>query len=175
MRKPFFIITALIVTTIVCYGIAVLNSFEIALSLSGLSAEYAYSDSGIDVNGRQLKIISGYSDDEPIWAYMQKNALGLWSVVYAAKESIGWMKPAWIRRFSVTDNPVFEFESHIYYYGNDAIKLIDSSKLDLPQNAAVNVQQAGEKYWVHIVTFVGDDASFSVNVHQLLSDAGFVS
>ena len=172
MKRIHIIITvALIMAIIACCGIT--GSFKLALFLSGLNADYAEIDSGIDANDRHIKILLVYSEDSPIWAYMQKNTLGIWSVSYTGKGSIGWMKPAGIKRFSATDNPLFETESHVYYYGNDAIMLIDSGKLALPPNTIVNVQQTAKEYWIHITAFVEGD--FSVDIRQILLDAGFIS
>ncbi|MDR0325679.1 MAG: hypothetical protein LBI19_06270 [Oscillospiraceae bacterium] len=172
MRKNHIAIIAVcIAAAIVCGGIA--GSFRIALALSGLHADYMEVDADFDANGKQIKILWVYSE-EPAWAYMQRNVFGIWSVEYTGIRAISWLKPVGMRRFSARENPITEFESHVYYYGNDATMLIDPYKLALPHNVHINVRQAGKEYWIHWISFLGEEPS-GINIRQLLLDAGFIS
>ena len=82
--------------------------------------------------------------------------------------------PAGIKRFSPSANPLFEFEVHAYYYGKNAKRLIEFEPGQLPEQVAVNIQQAGNEYSIHLVYFGNPQDYNSINLHEILKEADLI-
>ena len=85
---------------------------------------------------------------------------------------LSWVDFAGIRRYSEKENEIREKEWHFVYCGDDAIKAIELHPEQLPENAAVNIQQAGEVYLIHIVIY--GEGEFSLGVRAALEENGCV-
>lgn len=56
------------------------------------------------------------------------------------------------------------------YSGNNALKLIEFTPGQIPDNVTVNIQQAGESYWIHLITFAEPDVLNSIDMKSILQD-----
>ncbi len=109
-------------------------------------------------------------------AIITKNNLGFWTITSKSGKvaanpnliSIGWIRGGGAKRFIYTENAEFENEWHIAYYGNKATKLIYFLPGQIPENVTVNIQQAGELFWIHIITFANPDVLNSIDIQTLL-------
>lgn len=182
-RQILWSIAAIVLLVLIIYCIVAHNSLNIALKRAG------YQTDGIrrvvelekDSTGCLFSVFQVYSDDGKIaLIYAKRDSLGFWhlSGIDDYKEEKGyaslvWSKGAGIRRFSFTDNPVFEWEWHFVYCGNNAIKEIVIEPDQIPENCAVNIQQAGEFYLIHIVTFAENPES--IEIGEILTDNGCIA
>lgn len=187
MKKTCIVVISIIAIVIIAFGIFRTNSFSFAIRRAGLNPyDVIPLESSIDANGNEFRIIKTSSDkQEIVLAYMEKNRMGFWSVAYYSPPphpseetswdtklvSIGWMKPAGIKRYDAAEDPIFETEWHQLYYGNNAIKLIEFLPGQIPDNVAVNIRQAGNEYSIHLIHFGNPDILNNIDMHSLLLEA----
>ena len=137
------------------------GGFAAALEAAGLNG-YVDHIEELDLDqGREFRVFQGTTKEgKPALARAEKNELGLWEIVTLktlTREKgcieISWVKAAGERRYSRWDDPVQEKEWHYVYYGNDAVKAIELHPEQMPQNAAVSIQQDGATYRIHVVIY----------------------
>ena len=155
------------------------NSFQISLHRQGLGNQNVdIIDHGFDNNKDEFKVIKTISNDnEIVLALMIKNKMGFWnisSIKASTTDSnlvtIGWVISGGAKRFVYTENAIFEQEWHLVYCGNNAKKLIEFFPGQIPENITVNIQQAGEEYCIHIISFAEPDVLNSFDVITLLKN-----
>ena len=61
---------------------------------------------------------------------------------------------------------------HFVFCGDDAVKLVELYPEQLPENAAVQIQQAGEFYLIYVVVYSED--GFRLEVRVALEENGCV-
>lgn len=117
----------------------------------------------------------------PVLVYAEKNYWGFWyleDMVIAEDEgdSVGiyWTNQAFYRRYDPNDDPVFETEVQRAYCGRNAVKLIEIKPEQLPPNTAVNVQQAGNVYRIHTVSYVSGETTPSIDFEAILRENGCI-
>ncbi|MCX7884855.1 MAG: hypothetical protein N2448_07495 [Caloramator sp.] len=78
------------------------------------------------------------------------------------------MRNAGAKRFTHTENAIFENEWYYAYYGTNAAKLIELLPGQIPDNVTVNIRQAGQKFWIHLISFSEPDVISNINIEALL-------
>lgn len=166
------------------YAVLSANSYALALNSIGYKEKYTeIIDCGIDWNGMEYRVVADYPgiDGHVGAAYLTKNAVGFWQVSRKNDVENGgnrvcsWRDTISLRRFSIADKLTNEYESHLLYCGNNAIKNIEIPPEALPTNVAVHIYQAGEVYMLHFVTFGEMDATNQINCTAILEDLGCIS
>lgn len=185
-EKTCIVIISILTIVIIVCSILRMNSFSLALRRAGLNPyDVIPLESDFDANGDEIKIIKSSSDkQEIVLVYMVKNKMGFWSVGYQSPNPhpegeldeiqpvyIGWMGPAGTKWYNIGGDTPFEMEYHLLYYGNNAIKLIEFLSGQIPNNVAVNIQQAGNEYSIHLIHFDVPDVFNNINMPSLLLEA----
>jgi len=177
--KPVIILTVVVLTVLLLLWV---NSFSLMLYGAGLNRDgviYVLEQKEIN-NGLEVKMLQTTTKDGElalVWA--QKNKLGIWQIenMESTTEEIrfldmSWMEPSVMRRYSEKEIGIRERGWHFVFCGDDAIKLVELYPEQLPENAAVNIQQAGEFYLIHVVVY--DDDGFLIEVRAALEENGCV-
>ncbi len=176
--KKLCITLIIIFMAFIIINLLKMNSFSIALKMAGLNSydideiehSYGYTEG-------EFKVIKTSTKDEKIvLAIVEKNKLGFWTVTTKREDkailpnlySVAWLRRGGAKRYSFSENAMFETEWHMAYYGDNAIDLIQFHPGQLPHNVTVNIQQAGKIFWVHVITY--DDAKTfnSIDIPSLL-------
>lgn len=185
MRKTKIVGIALIIAislAVIVLSVLYFNSYGIALNKAGIqSKDPVIVDSGINNNGNQYRVVAEYSTGDAHIAYLVKNSVGIWHVERTSETQtstgfaeLSWDNVASIRRYTVSDSSVVEFENHRLYCGNNAIKRIAISEGDIPYNVTVNIHQAGNAYMLHFVAFGSGETLNEIDCDSLLKNAGCV-
>ena len=163
------------------------NSLSISLSNSNINSNNIREIAQLDVllkGGNAFKVIqSTTKEGELALVQLEKNWLGFWEVtkINTPKTDAGqtytstvWVKSAGTQRYTSTDIPEFAYEWHHVYCGNDALKWICFPEDTLPENMTVNIQQIGEFYIIHTISFAdpADLGDFSIPTY--LKGNGFI-
>lgn len=185
-RKVLWIGSIVVVLMAAVFLIWRANSLRLALSGAGLCADAITEivELDADSNGEVFQILKTTSETGEIaLVRVVKNTLGFWRVetinTIRREEqmdyvSIAWVKGAGARRFTHLENAEFENEWHYVYCGEDAVKKIEFAAGELPHNVTVNIQQAGEFYLIHMITFADPEELGGFNIRTLLEKNGFV-
>jgi len=176
MKKTFKVLLLILGLILICFFIYKGNSFSFALANAGFNvSDIDTLEHGFDNNNKEFKVIKTSTGKEKVvLAIMTKNKLGIWSISLIHKNenngvvSIGWFGDGGVKRYEQTENPIFFNETHIVYYGTNAIKLIELLPDQLPDNVTVSVSQAGEIFSIHLLTRGDSDILNSINVVDLL-------
>jgi len=186
MKKVYIIVIFILVTGIIVFNIFRINSFSLAIKKAGFNPyDVIPLESDFDANGNEIKIIKTSSNkQEMALVYMVKNKMGFWSVGYWSPHQhpngesqetqpvcISWMKPAGIKWYGTDENITSAFEWHLLYYGNNAIKLIEFPPGQIPENVAVDIQQAHNEYIIHLIHFGAPDVLNNINMRSILLEA----
>lgn len=70
---------------------------------------------------------------------------------------------------------IFQKEWHNAYYGTNATKLIEFLPGQIPENVAVNIHQAGQQFWIHLVTYGEPEVLSKINIEKLLKENKSIS
>lgn len=176
---------------IIC-GVAVLvlggllaRSFSQTLALKGkgfASRHVVLVDRGYIGDGQgggvDYQVVTTRKGEAMAAVYMEKNRWGFWRVRYGSEADktkwesgvLSWMLPAGFRSFASGDR-VFVTERHTLYYGEQAHKLIDIPAETYPPGSAMQVQQAGGTYLVHVTTYEEPESNLP-DIRELLE--GFI-
>ncbi|WP_139906133.1 hypothetical protein [Clostridium thermarum] len=156
------------------------NSFSIALRMAGLNSNYVrIIEHDFGTNDEEFKVIETSSKDSKITlSIVTKNRLGFWKVssfrgddtVDPHFTSIAWIKGGGSKRFSSTEDSVFENEWHYAYCGDNAIKEIKFLPGQIPENVTVNIQQGGSKFWIHVISFADPGVLNRFDVKAILEE-----
>ena len=162
------------------------NSLSIALSSSNITYDNPRQIVELDTltGEKDFKVLqSTTKDGELALVQLERNWLGFWEVinVNTPKNDAGqtyvstaWVKGAGTQRYTATDIPEFVYEWHHVYCGNDALKRIHFSEGSLPQNITVNIQQIGEFYIIHTISFADPSELGSFSIPTYLKENGFI-
>ena len=87
------------------------------------------------------------------------------------------MQDVGVKRFVNTEEVDFVQEWHFAYCGNNAVAKIDLQTGQIPENVTVNIQQAGNTYWIHAISFADSYVinDFNNNLIQILETNGCIS
>lgn len=173
--KYLLLILALIIS-ILTY--IYLNNFNLALKSAGYSDyEINILERGFDDNGHEFKIVELSHYTTTVLANMEKNKYSFWKVSYTKKSAIenkfisfGWMKQAGFRYFNQEDEFISAIEWHKIYYGENAIKLIEIPYEKLPPGVAVNVQQSGNSYLIHTISYEDPEILNKIDMYSILQE-----
>ena len=181
MKKVHRIILAIFISVILILFVIRENSFSFSLIRHRLGAfNYDPIVHSFDISNRyEYKVIrTGSSDSDIVLAFLRKNKFGFWKV-YDYKENtensnlvnIKWFTSGGAKSYNHDEKPVFEQEAHIIYYGKNAKKSIQFFPGQLPDNATVNIRQAGDKFMIHIITFSANlDAFNNLDMNNILKN-----
>jgi|GEM_PF-5463902 len=176
------------ITLLIAFIFSWIFSFNIALLTNGIRAnQITVFDRDFDANGNEVKIITSETfADEPILAYLEKSSLGFWRLVYSdefitedglKKERLAavLMKPTGLINFSKNSGSIFTSETNHYYYGRNAVKAIDLSRIDIPKNVAISVHQSNSEYWIHLTICSNSEEVRHFSIIEALSEKGFLN
>jgi len=174
LKKIFWITISLLAVACVAFFIVRANSLALTLKLDGYSTSYALYERSFNANDREYRVIGTEKDGELTLLYLERSALGLWSIWYEG-QSIGqsgwsridWTNTAGFRRFDSNAKPQFDFEYHQLYVGTNATRLIELEPTQLPPGISVRIQQSGKDFSIHLITF-GDAGATSLQRLDML-------
>jgi hypothetical protein len=175
--KRAYIVSLIILVAAVAYLVISFNSLNIALKSTGYSSgDIMVLERGFNDNGKEFRIIKTSKDDNLALVCIEKNNMGFWTVSFSGGTtspgthlvSIGWIKSAGIRRYEANDSPSFSSEWHKLYYGDNAIKRINIAPEQLPPGVALNIQQTGSDYIIHLISYESPDVLNQIDMHSLL-------
>ena len=181
MKKLAIVVGALSILFNVFFCVRESN-LAIMLSANGLkSGSITYFTERDEIAGRQFSFFQTTTNKgEPVLVQAERTKLGFWKIVKEERLSenkhfidLSWVDFAGTRRYTEKENAIREKEWHFVYCGDDAIKAIELYPEQLPENAAVNIQQAGEVYLIHIVVY--GEGEFSLGVRTALEENGCVT
>lgn len=161
------------------------QSFSLALFFKGYhKGSIQYFDQTYDANEDEMKVLTSTSNDKNIIIlHMTKSKLGFWQErrsIDVKDPSTGissyqWVHPAGSRRYPFGLNGQFEWETHSLYCGSNAVKLIEFKPGQLPENVTVNVQQAGELYFIHLISYADLNIINDLDIPNILLDNGNIA
>lgn len=139
------------------------NSLSVAMQFADLEPKSitCIEQLSVDSNGDPFSVFQCRTKaGELALVHATKDGLGFWHIqrikTTTASErctSIAWVEGAGIRRFSPSDDPVFENEWHFVYCGDDAVQELKFLPGQLPDNSTVNIRQSGAFYIIHLILF----------------------
>lgn len=183
MEKTKRLIIKLAVLLAIVAVLFVLSFIGYQHALRGVKTKNAILlDSGVDSNDLEYRVVLERKNDVGVRiAYQNKNAWGIWkdrnvedrTFAQVGLVAMGWANVAGFKRFAVDDTHPVEFETHIVYCGNNAVKQISIPPDMLPDNLTVNIQQCGSFYILHFITF-GDSESTRFDPNELLMAEGCI-
>ena len=186
-QKNIVILCVVILSCIlITFFILQANSFTIALNCSNIESANLREIVELDTltDDKPFKVIqSTTKSGELALVQLEKNWLGFWEVtkVNTPKTDAGqsytstaWVKGAGTQRYTATDIPKFVNEWHYVYCGNDALKWIQFPEGSLPQNITVNIQQIGEFYIIHTISFADPADLGGFSIPGYLKENGFI-
>lgn len=180
MKKKYLVLLLILLLGVIAFLGFKLNSFSFSLIRKGYNPNDVDAiEHSFDSNKEEFKVIKTSSkNNEIVLAIITKNSMGFWNVTKTTEAtsvspnmaSIAWIRGGGAKRFAHTSNAIFEHEWHYVYYGTNAISLIEFLPGQIPENVTVNIQQAGEQFLIHFITFAEPDVLNSINVETLLKD-----
>lgn len=178
MRRYNCFLTAFLIMLILSIAIFVIGttqSYGLALRDAGIYKEGSVTvDSGINNNNDEYRIVAEYTSGENSKiAYLFRNWLGFWRVDRVEELNMSWINVIGINRFQVSDAVNLQYETHLLYCGNNAIKRIEQSGMQLPNNVAVSVYQAGSTYMLHFISYGDADVLNEIDPTILLKNTGY--
>ncbi|WP_028562449.1 hypothetical protein [Paenibacillus pinihumi] len=179
-KKIWISIGILFLTAILVFLILRANSLNLALKSGGYSVSYTTFERGFNANDRAYTVIGTTKNEEIKLIYLEKNSLGFWKMWYDSPSihskfaSTNWTNIAGFRKFDFQDNPQFTFEFHWLYYGINAVKRIELPLEKLPPGTAVNIQQSGDTYSIHLLSYEQPEKWKNIDIYQLLLESGSI-
>lgn len=186
-QRTLIILCILILSSLlITFFILQANSLTIALSSSNIESDNLREVVELDtlMGDKYFKVIQSTSKDGALaLVQLEKNWLGFWEVIKVntpktdagqTYASTAWVKGAGTQRYTATDVPEFSYEWHYVYCGNDAMKWISFAEGTLPDNITVNVQQLGEFYIIHTVSFADPADLGGFSIPGYLKENGFI-
>lgn len=182
MNKKRIIIIVAVAVCLIVFFVLQANSLSFSMRAAGLETDDVKLVEALDIDlDQEFKVLQTEKETgELVLVRMVKNKLGFWEVadLNSANSSernnnyvsIAWVKDAGIKRFTHTETPVFEYEWHYVYCGYNAKEKIEFLPEQIPNNVTVNIQQAGEYYLIHVVTFADPDTNSSFPVWDILKE-----
>jgi|GEM_PF-635573 len=180
MKKSQIILLFVLIFLVI--GFFVLQTYSLSLGLvrAGLNpGDVETIEHSYDSVMKEFKVIKTSSKEhEIVLALVNKDSMGFWKVKNTSEATsarpnlveIAWMRDAGARRFTHTENAIFENEWHYAYYGTNAAKLIEFLPGQIPDNVAVNIRQAGQKFWIHLISFSEPEVISNINIEALLKE-----
>lgn len=148
-------------------------SFQIALISGNYSTNICELRRGFDTNEVEFKIIQTQKDENISLLYMLKNRYGFWSISYkteipdAKMLMINWMDFNGAYDDLTNNNNLVAY--NYLYYGINAKKRIEIETNQLPNGLACNVQQTGNVYIIHVMSY-DSDVMNKFDINQLIKD-----
>ena len=174
----------IVVILAVIYAFLVANSFNLALQWEGLTTQRVrvIEDIDIDSKDRVFQVVQTTTKaGDMALVRLVKSSFGFWMVdqVNTTEQtepydwvSIAWVLGAGIKRYTAGGDDHSELEWHMIYYGTNAIKEIKFNPSQIPENVAINIQQVGNEYWIHLISFENSGKNISFDLISTLEQNG---
>lgn len=190
MKKPvsrLLIILVILNFSFVCFALLYANSLSLALLAAGLRADDLHEVEGPTrrADDRVFCVVqTSTEEDEPALALLVRNRIGFWTVENVETISSGgpfqWVSTTWILdaggwQFDSVDGGKNHWEWHFAYYGVNAVALLELLPGQIPENVTVNIQQQGNRYWIHVISFEESGENASFDIISLLEENGCIS
>ncbi|MBO5891575.1 MAG: hypothetical protein J6Q30_02535 [Oscillospiraceae bacterium] len=179
--KPVIILLAVVLIVLVLLWH---NSFSLMLRVNGLNpgkrdlTYLAELDESRSIGGEAKIFQTTTKDGELALGVARKNKLGIWrmeTMEVTTDENrfihISWIEPTVMRQYEGKDAGR-EQGWHFIYCGDDAVDLVELHEEQLPENAAVKIEQMEGFYLIYIVVY--GDEGFHLAVHEALEENGCV-
>ncbi|MBZ4646474.1 MAG: hypothetical protein PWR27_1432 [Petroclostridium sp.] len=180
MKKSHIILLLVLIFAVIGFFVLQSCSFSLALVRAGLNiGDVEDIEHSYDSVMKEFKVIKTSSKKhEIVLALVTKDSMGFWEVKKTSEATsvrpnlvgIAWIRSAGAKRFTHTENAIFENEWHYVYYGTNAAKLIEFIPGQIPCNVTVNIRQAGQKFWIHLISFSEPDVISNINIEALLKE-----
>lgn len=187
MNKKRILLLLMIILCAALIGFFAVRGFseQIALRSAGVDTSQPVRpvvELGILVENTQYKVLQATAKTgEPMLLRLEKNGLGFWNAesIRTPKEGLSYAEDAWMigtgtQRYTATDVPKFNYEWHYVYTGSDAQKLIQIPAEQIPANTTIDIQQLGEFYLIHVVSFADPEVFQQLHIPTYLKDNGFI-
>jgi hypothetical protein len=86
---------------------------------------------------------------------------------------MGWMESGGIRKYDISTENISNFGWHLFYAGNNALKLIEIPPDMIPRNVTVKISQSGSSYELHVISY-SDEAINEIDIPEILLSNGFI-
>ena len=192
-KKTIFIwlaVVAVLLVAVIVFFVLQANSFSLMLQNAGLQTDHVtyilkqgVTEGPIERRNRVYTVFLAETKPGvvPALVYAEKNYWGFWyieEIVIAENEgdsvSIYWTNQAFHKRFDLNSEPIFEWEVQRAYCGSNAIKLIEIDPEQLPPNTAINIQQSGNIYRIHTVSYVSGETTPTIDFEAILRENGCI-
>lgn len=183
-------VIAVLILTVIVFFILQANSFSLMLRSADLYPgtviyidKLGATEGRIERRNRQYTVFLSETmpSGRPALVYAERNYWGFWYIedIEIAEDegdsvSLFWTNSAFGRSFNPNDNYIHEREVQRAYCGSNAIKLIEIKPEQLPPNTAVNIQQAGNVYRIHTVSYVSGETTPSIDFEAILRENGCI-
>jgi hypothetical protein len=172
-RKAFIFALAILLLV----GIHACN-YHMSLLISGyIGQEISIVSIGIDDNNHEFRVVVKKSQGQyEKTGYFSKNEYGIWQKQYESSEAykgvfaFSWTRISGIRGYGNMTVQT-EWENHIVYCGNNAVRLLPSLNQYLPDNVIVSVNQSQNSYMIHLTFY---DHIESIDIYEVLEKTGAV-
>ena len=160
MKKSFVIIAVLLAILLLSYEILWHNSFDIALSSAGFSADQITVLDRGDAAPGEYRVVAEVGNDGYRLLALKTNKLGWWTTdgslatyenMSDVLEQYGWINHAGSSYYEI-NAPAFIWEQHTVYCGSNAQEQIRLLPEQLPNGVSVKVLQAGKHYLIHFMS-----------------------
>jgi hypothetical protein len=136
-----------------------------------------------DSNNDEFMVVSTrYKNSDITIVHLTKNKWGFWKIKNSQKNkdietdvlSYKWLIHAGAKQFNYELNPYFEKELHVLYYGTNALKLVKFKPGEIPENVTINIQQAGNVYYIHLISFADLELLNSIDIPEILLENAII-
>lgn len=189
-KIALLVVVAVLILACIVFFVLQANSFPMMLRSAGLNTgtvtyivEQGVAQGEIDKWDKAYTVFLSQTmpGGIPALVYAEKNFWGFWyieDIVIAEEEgdsvSLYWTNPTFFRRYDPNSEPIFEREVQRAYCGSNAIKLIEIEPEQLPPNTAINIQQAGNIYRIHTVSYVSGETTPTIDFEAILRQNGCI-
>ena len=181
------IILVILNFSFVCFALLYSNSLALALLAVGLRADdlHEVEEPTRRADDRVFCVVqTATTDEEPALALLVRNKIGFWTVentrIANSDAPDQWVSMAWVLdaggwQFDSADGGKNHWEWHFAYYGVNAVALVELLPGQIPENVTVNIQQQGNRYWIHVISFEESGENASFDIISLLEENGCIS
>lgn len=186
MKRFAIIILVILCVLLVSFFFLRSNSEHLALRYAEIDTNERIYEISLDVDhGKMFKILQCTTiDGKMAILRLEKNGLGFWQVNDVAK-GINRVKYFWdtfagsayyVRQDDREPEISYSCEWHAVFCGTNAMKWIEIPDELVPANTTVNVQQIGDCYIVHVVSYSEKSTSafLEFNVFHVLEECGVI-
>ena len=167
LKKKFIFLLSSVVLLIACFFIVRRLSFTISLYRSGfITSDYKEIEHSYDDMHGEFKVIQTETKSGKLAiVLLEKDKFGFWNVAYSFNApdsqtnlaSFFYFRKPIMNSFISPQDYDLRLEWNHILYGTNAINLVEFKPGQIPEKVTVNIQQAGNKYWIRFITYSGTD------------------